>query len=227
MTDDRTLSQRIGAIRQLISAHASGPVTIVAASKTRSASDINDLFDFGVGDYGENRVQEWQEKREGIREGMRFHMIGQLQSNKAAAIAADVSLVHSLDRPSLAQALDRAGQRREKPIDALIEVSVAGEAQKGGVPPAELDECIRAWQRLPGIRLRGMMVIAPILGGNVAGSVFAQGHALWQPYAQRYEAFDILSMGMSGDLIEALKEGSNMIRVGSALFGQRGTEQKQ
>ena len=227
MTDEQTLSQRMDIIRKLVDTHACKPVTIVAASKTRSALEINRLFDLGICDYGENRVQEWQEKRDAIREDMRFHMIGQLQSNKVAAIAADVALVHSLDRPSLAQALDRAGQRRERPIDALIEVSVAGEAQKGGVPLAELDECIRAWQQLPGVRLRGMMIIAPMLGGDVARSVFAQGRALWQPYAQRYEAFDILSMGMSGDLIEALEEGTSMIRVGSALFGSRKTEHKQ
>jgi pyridoxal phosphate enzyme (YggS family) len=184
-------------------------VTLVAVSKRRPASEIEALIEAGQCDFGESRVQEAEDKWPALRAAyphVRLHMIGQLQSNKAAEAAALFDVVHSLDRHSLLDALAAAPHHRP----AYVQVNVGEEPQKGGVAPGELAAFLAAVRATP-IPLAGLMAIPPL--GLEPGPFFA----FLDELAHRHDVSG-LSMGMSGDYATAVTLGATAVRVGTALF---------
>ena len=182
-------------------------VTLVAVSKRRSADEIEALIAAGQRDFGESRVQEAQDKWPAIRArhpDVRLHMIGQLQSNKAVEAAALFDVIHSLDRPSLLDAL------AQTPKPAFVQVNLGAEAQKGGLAPADLPAFLTAVRASP-VPLAGLMAIPP--QGLEPGPFFA----LLSELARRHDVAG-LSMGMSNDYPTAVMLGATVVRVGTALF---------
>lgn len=189
-------------------------VTLVAVSKGQSVEAIRThVLAHGHRELGENRVQEFERKRRELDDGVRWHLIGHLQRNKASR-AVDAVLIHSLDSERLAQALETEGARREHRIAVLVQVNVSGEESKYGVAPAQAPELVRYASSLPHVVVRGLMTMAPYAPDPEASRpVFRAlrelGDRLGLPER---------SMGMSGDFEVAIEEGATLVRVGSALF---------
>ena len=216
----KRLSERVAAVRETLDRAAQGrPYTLLAASKTQSAETINLLPACGIYDYGENRVQEWVEKHEKISESLRFHHIGRLQSNKIKYIINHVVLIHSVDRLDLAREISRLAVKNGRCVDVLLQVNPAGEEQKGGVSPQELPQLYESCLDLAGIRVRGLMCMAPnTLEERIVHETFAAARKCFDALAAQDERISVLSMGMSQDYGLAARAGATMVRVGSALF---------
>ena len=186
-------------------------ITIVAASKTRPAQEINEALALGIPAYGESAGEAF--------------FIGQLQSNKVKYIIDKVSLIQSVDRLSLAQEINRQALKHELVMPVLIEINIGRELSKGGVPPEA--ESLKAFcdsiAGLKALRLSGLMTVAPIAAqSDERRASFAEMYKLYGTFCRYMGLKDaVLSMGMSEDYIEAILEGSNMIRPGRALFGER------
>jgi pyridoxal phosphate enzyme (YggS family) len=192
-------------------------VTLIAVSKTHSAETIQPLIDAGQRVFGENRVQEAQAKWPGLREAhpdIELHLIGQLQSNKAEEAIALFDVIHSLDRPSLLTALARAMDKAGRRVPCFVQVNIGDEPQKGGCPISELPAFLEA-VRGADVPLAGLMCIPP------ADTEAAPFFALLAKLAADHGLAG-LSMGMSGDYETAVMLGATHVRVGTALFGQRG-----
>ena len=219
----KRLSERVAAVRETLDRAAQGrPYTLLAASKTQSAETINLLPACGIYDYGENRVQEWVEKHEKISESLRFHHIGRLQSNKIKYIINHVVLIHSVDRLDLAREISRLAVKNGRCVDVLLQVNPAGEEQKGGVSLQELPQLYESCLDLAGIRVRGLMCMAPnTLEERIVHETFAAARKCFDALAAQDERISVLSMGMSQDAAIALQEGSTLVRLGTSLFGRR------
>lgn len=200
-------------------------VLLVAVTKTRTADEINAAIDAGITDIGENRVQEIIEKYENVRH-VRWHMIGHLQTNKVKYIIDKVSLIHSVDSFKLALEIDRRAARFGIIMDILIQVNVAKEESKFGITSEEADKLTKdILENCKNIRIRGFMCIVPYTDDPEDVKVYFR--EVKELYA-RYSATEhprlilkYLSMGMSHDYEEAIMEGSNLIRIGTAIFGER------
>jgi pyridoxal phosphate enzyme (YggS family) len=191
-------------------------VTLIAVTKTHGAEAIEPLLEAGHRDFGENRVQEAQAKWPTLRErysGIRLHLIGQLQSNKAADAVALFDVIHSVDRPSLVTALAKAAEAAGRRPQCFIQVNLAAEPQKGGCAVPDLPNLIAA-ARNAGLPLAGLMCIPP------ADKEPAPWFALLAELARR-RGLSGLSMGMSGDYQTAVTIGATHVRVGTALLGER------
>ena len=200
-----------------IARREAGEVTLVAVSKTQPAEAIEALIAQGQRVFGENRVQEAQAKWPALREAhpdLELHLVGRLQSNKAAEAVALFDCIHSLDRPSLAAALARAMDKAGLPVPCFVQVNVGEEPQKGGCAIAELPALL-AEARAGDIRLAGLMGIPP------EGVEPAPYFALLAKLARRHGLAG-LSMGMSSDFETAVMLGATHVRIGTALFGARG-----
>ena len=227
--DAELLRARVEAVRANLASASQGRYPapkMIAVTKTHPAEMILPLRDMGVEDIGENRVQEIEEKLPALKENFRIHLIGRLQSNKVKYIIEDVCLIQSLDRLSLAAEIDRQAQKHLCVMPVLVQVSPAGEMQKGGLPPEDVRAFLREVSRMPGLRVRGLMAVMPLSRDEAyLSGLFADMRALFDRL--REEAIDgvemeELSMGMSGDYMLAARHGATMVRVGSALFGPRG-----
>jgi pyridoxal phosphate enzyme (YggS family) len=188
-------------------------VTLVAVTKQRPVPDIEALIAAGATDFGENRVTEAKEKWPGLRgshPNLRLHMIGQLQSNKAADAVQLFDIIHSLDRPSLLEALVREGEKASRFPQVFVQVNVGAEEQKGGVAIDQLPQLLAAVRASP-LPLAGLMGMPPL--DRQPGPYFA----LLAELARRHDV-TALSMGMSGDYPAAVMLGATTVRVGSALF---------
>lgn len=217
---DSCLADRLASIRAGIAAAAGNrPVTLVAVSKTRSAAEVAALAALGVTAFGENYVQELLAKQAAVSPVPVWHLIGPLQSNKAAQIAPVINWMHTLDRPKLIPLLARA--RAGLPaLNVLIQVNVDAEASKSGIAPS-VDAVLPLADQIlaePALCWRGLMCI-PEPGAPAAS--FARMRALFERLQARHSGIDTLSMGMSEDYELAIREGSTMVRIGSALFGPR------
>ena len=229
MTDIDILAQRLDHIRASLEGASEGryPVPkLIAVTKTHTLDEILPLRGLGVTDVGENRVQEIMEKLPQLVQNFQVHQIGRLQSNKVKYIIEDVCLIHSLDRRSLAEEIDRQAQRVGRRMPVLVQVSPAGEEQKGGMAPEEVLPFLREVSRMDGIDVRGLMAIMPRTDDEAyLSGLFAGMRTLFERL--RDEAVDgvtmqELSMGMSGDYLLAARHGATMVRIGSALLGPRG-----
>jgi pyridoxal phosphate enzyme (YggS family) len=218
--------ERIGAAAQAAGRHPS-ELTLIAVTKTYPASDVALLAELGITDIGENRDQEAAAKHaETAGLGLRWHFIGQLQRRKCRSVASYADVVHSVDRPELAAALGAAAQARGRVLDALVQVSLDGpdSAGRGGVDPAGLVGLARLVADTPGLRLTGVMAVAPHGAGAHGADPDPAFRRLAELSAQVRAEFPdatVLSAGMSGDLEAAVRHGATHLRVGTALLGRR------
>lgn len=228
MEKESELAARLAVIRDNLTRASEGryPVPkLIAVTKTHPAEDILPLRELGVTDIGENRVQELEEKLPALERNFDIHLIGRLQSNKVKYIIEDVCLIHSLDRLSLAQEIDRQAQKAGRVMPVLVQVSPAGEEQKGGMPPEQVLPFLRKVREMPGLQVRGLMAVMPLTQDEAyLSGLFSGMRQLFERL--RDEAVDgvnmeELSMGMSGDYMLAARHGATMVRIGSALLGQR------
>ena len=221
------LPERLAQVRAAVARLAAHPVTIVAVTKGFGTDAIRAARDAGIADIGENRVQEalakQQELGAGSRElGIRWHLIGHLQRNKAKQVPGRFELIHSLDALELAQELDR---RSTAPQRVLLQVNVAGEEQKSGCTPAAAPALVRQIAALRQLRLEGLMTLAPFTDDEaVQRRTFRDLRVLRDRLKEEVGVWlQTLSMGMSGDYASAVAEGATVIRLGTALFGPRET----
>lgn len=197
-------------------------VLVIGASKTMPLERIlfvRDNTDVKI--FGENRVQELLEK---YTPDVRWHFIGQLQTNKVKYIVDKVELIHSVDRLSLLQEIDRQAKKHGKVQDILIEVNIGGEEKKGGVAPEEVIDFAKEVDKYPSVRLKGLMSVLPNVEKDVLNAFYLQLSKLYDTLKQtRLDNADIryLSAGMSNDYDVAVKYGANIVRLGRALFGER------
>ncbi len=227
MTISANLAHINGRIRAAAEAAGRDPssVRLVAVSKTRPAADIAAAFQAGQTIFGENYIQELVPKLAEVQEAVQWHVIGHLQSNKVKYIAGRVAMIHSVDRLSLAQEIDRQWGKLGKICDVLIQVNISGEATKSGTTEEGAIRLVRACALLPYIRVRGLMTMPPFFDDpDAARPCFAELRRLACTIdAQRIVGVDMaeLSMGMSGDFEAAVQEGATLVRVGTAIFGSR------
>ncbi|MGC4104453.1 YggS family pyridoxal phosphate-dependent enzyme [Ferruginibacter sp.] len=204
-----------------------GKATLVAVSKTKPAEDIQALYDLGQRDFGENYVQELAEKEAVLPKDIHWHFIGHLQSNKVKYIAPFVHLIHGVDSFNLLKEINKQALKNNRMIDCLLQVHIAKEETKFGLDEKELNELVQmlAKSELNNIRVTGLMGMASFSDDTeLVSNEFRQLKNIFEQHAQ-YSTFNFqlstLSMGMSGDYKIALEEGSNMVRIGSLLFGER------
>ncbi len=222
------LQQRYETVQAALAAASEGryaPPRIIAVTKTHPVEEILPLEGLGLREIGENRVQEIVEKWPDLQEKFRFHCIGRLQTNKVKYIMNKVCLIQSLDRMNLAMEIDRQAEKAGVVMPVLVQVSPAGEEQKGGMPPEMVRGFLQEIRQMPGLRVRGLMAVMPhtqdqqYLDGLFAGmrQLFEELRAEAIPGVEMQE----LSMGMSGDYLLAARHGATMVRLGSALLGPR------
>jgi pyridoxal phosphate enzyme (YggS family) len=203
-------------------------LTLVAVSKTKPISDIQALYEAGQRDFGENYVQELCDKHTQLPTDIRWHFIGHLQSNKVKYIAPFVHLIHGVDSESLLKEIDKQGRKNERVIDCLLQMHIAREETKFGLNVSELNELLGRLSNYPNVRVVGLMGMASFSDDKEL--VRSEFRSLSQTYqtcqqlenSQLVQPFQVLSMGMSGDYQLAIEEGSNLLRIGSLLFGKRG-----
>ncbi len=203
-----------------------GEVTLIAVSKTKPLSDIESLIKIDVNDFGENRPQELKEKFDLVSTPVRFHQIGHLQTNKVKYIINKAVLIHSVDSMKLAQMIEKEAAKKEIIVNVLVEVNYAGEDSKFGVKPEEAANLVKEIAAsFRHIKVKGLMTIAPFVSDPEENRpVFRGMHELLLDIkSQNIDNVDmsILSMGMSNDYLVAIEEGSTMVRVGTAIFGER------
>ena len=200
-------------------------VTLIAVSKTKPVSMLEEAYALGVRDFGENKVQELVDKAGQLPEDIRWHMIGHLQRNKVKYIIDKVYLIHSVDSLRLAEEISKEAVKHGVTANILIEVNVAGEESKFGVSPEDTPGLIEEISRLPAIQVRGLMTIAPFVEKAEDNRIIF--NALLKLYVDISRknidnvSMDILSMGMTGDYEVAVEEGATFVRVGTGIFGER------
>ena len=227
-----TISENVALVRKNIAAAAlragrdPGEIMLVAASKTNGAERVREAIAAGVDACGENRVQEMLEKAAlGAYEGAPVHFIGHLQRNKVKSVVGLVSLIHSVDSQELLRAIDRAAAAKGLVQDLLLEINIGAEASKSGFAPEELPAALAAAASLPHIRVRGLMAVPPICAsGEENRRYFERIKQLFVDNCEKkYDnvRMDFMSMGMSGDYETAVECGAHIVRVGTAIFGER------
>ncbi len=197
-------------------------VRLIAVTKTHGADAVDAAAACGISDVGENKVQEALDKMRATQAAVRWHLIGHLQRNKAKA-APHFAMVHSLDSPRLADALQQAASQADRVLDVLVQVNVAGEAQKSGIAPADVEALATHVAALPSLRVCGVMCLAPYTDDEVVMRAAFRGarEALAQVRTAGHAGAFELSMGMSNDYEVAVEEGATLVRLGTVLFGAR------
>lgn len=214
------ISKNLEEIRSTLKDH----VTLVAVSKTKSVEEIMEAYKEGIRDFGENKVQELEEKYELLPKDIRWHLIGGLQTNKVRKVVGKTYLIQSLDRASLALEINKRAENMGILVDTLIEVNIGEEPQKAGILTENLGNFITLLSELKHIRVKGLMAIIPQGSEEENRKYFRKMYDLFQKLREvKQERFsmEVLSMGMSMDYVTAMEEGSNMIRVGTGIFGAR------
>ena len=197
-------------------------VTLVAVSKLKPASDIEDLYKEGQRDFGENYVQELVDKQAVLPATINWHFIGHLQSNKVKYIAPFVHLIHGVDSLKLLQEINKQALKNNRVIDCLLQVHIAKEETKFGMDAHELSAALEAAKQLPNVNIRGLMGMASFSDNQeLVANEFKYLHELFTTHHFNLQPTAVLSMGMSADYALAIKSGSTMVRIGSLLFGAR------
>lgn len=220
----KRLSERIEAARQ--KAGRTDAVHFMGVTKTVAPELINHSVGCGIKLLGENRVQEFLDKRGSYDKSAEVHFIGGLQSNKVKYIIDKVSMIHSADSGKLIAEIDRRAKNAGIVMDILIEINIGGEESKSGIKPEELDELANEAAELGGVRVRGLMTIPPVDVNGSSERYFEQMQRLYSDLKGKTSGktgfmVDTLSMGMSGDFETAIMYGSNIVRIGSLLYGYR------
>ena len=220
------LADRVAEVRERIAAAVARgghgqQVTLVAVTKTYGADAVSSAWESGIRDVGENRVQEALSKMDAVDVPVRWHLIGHLQRNKAKAVDR-FDLVHSVDSSRLADAVARVGAERGRPVRGLMQVNVSGEEAKGGLSAAEAEAEAERWLALQGLRVEGVMTMAPLdADERTLRSTFSGARRVREMLANRGHPASELSMGMSNDYEIAVEEGATIVRLGTVLFGAR------
>ena len=197
-------------------------VTLVAAVKLQSPKDINAAIAAGITDIGDNHVQEFRDKFDEIRGEPKRHFIGRLQTNKVKYLVGKVDLYHSVDRLNLAQVLSEKSKKAEVISNVLLQVNIGNEESKGGFSLDETDAVYAIIRALPAIKVTGLMAMLPDTDDKkLLYSLAEKMRQKYDYFRERDENFTHLSMGMSGDYELCISAGSNMIRLGTAIFGNR------
>ena len=223
------LESRVERVRQELEEASAGRYPIpklIAVTKTHSAEEILPLAEMGITDIGENRVQELLTKLPELQDRFQIHLIGRLQRNKVKQIVGDVCMIQSVDSEPLAREIHNRALAAGRRMPVLVEISPAGEEQKGGVPFDETEAFLKQIAPLEGIEVRGLMAVMPLTEDqNYLDGLFARMRGLFDRIRDKNLsgiAMEELSMGMSGDYRLAAAHGATMVRVGSAIFGPRG-----
>lgn len=207
---------------KLRSPHPEASVTLVAVTKTRMPEEIAEVLNAGQTILGENRVQELKDKYPFVSDQAQWHLIGHLQHNKVKYIVDKVTLIHSLESDKLAEEIDRRAQMEHKIMEVLVQVNIANEESKYGLAKAEVVPFLQRVAQLPGLRVKGLMNIAPHYEDvEQVRPIFKQMYQLFNEIRKMELPnidMEILSMGMSGDFVIAVEEGANMVRIGSRIF---------
>lgn len=223
------IQENLRVIRENIAEACSGcgrdpdSVEIMAVTKTVPPEIVNAAIKMGIGLMGENRVQEFLSKQEDYAEKasdgkpVRIHFIGQLQTNKVKYIIDPMCMIQSVDSIRLAKEISRLALAKSKVMDILCEVNIGGEKSKGGIAPDGLAELLEQVAELNGVRLRGIMTIPPPSESDI---YLGRMGELYDRFSEKY-GMDVLSMGMTGDYVRAVKYGSTIVRIGTGLFGTR------
>ena len=200
-------------------------VTLIAVSKTKPVSLLQEVYEAGIREFGENKVQEMCEKYECMEKDIHWHMIGHLQTNKVKYLIGKTKLIHSVDSYKLACEIEKQAAKHNCDVDILIEVNAANEETKFGLALEEVTNLVREVAKLPHVHIQGLMTVAPYVVDS------EENRALFRNIKQLSVDIDnqnidnvnmeILSMGMSGDYMVAIEEGATMVRVGTSIFGER------
>ncbi len=203
-------------------------ISVVAVSKTFDADRVREAAEAGIRDFGENYVQELQRKRTDLPDDLRWHFVGHLQTNKVRQIADYVHLIHSVDNLRLAKELQKRAEKAGRTIDVLVEVHTTDEATKYGVAPEETAELVGQIAELDRVQVRGLMTMGPFSDDpNDSRPSFRQVVELKKSIEDRgwkRVSMDELSMGMTHDFEAAIEEGATILRIGTAIFGERKTQ---
>jgi pyridoxal phosphate enzyme (YggS family) len=220
------LADRLAEVRERIAAAVARgghgqEVTLIAVTKTYGPDAVASAWESGIRDVGENKVQEALSKMGGVTVPVRWHLIGHLQRNKAKAVDR-FEIVHSVDSGRLADAVARVGEERGNPVRGLMQVNVSGEESKGGLSAAEVEVEGERWLGLRGLRVEGVMTMAPLDGDeHTLRATFGGARRLRERLVALGHPATELSMGMSNDYEIAVEEGATMVRLGTVLFGAR------
>lgn len=200
-------------------------VTLIAVSKTKPVEMLSTIYNQGIRDFGENKVQEMCDKMEQLPSDIRWHMIGHLQTNKVKYIVGHTTLIHSVDSLHLAKEIEKQAEKKDVTVDILVEVNIAEEESKFGIHKEETYELVRQIAALPHVHIRGLMTIAPYVENPEDNRMYFRGiRQLSVDIAEKNidnVDMDVLSMGMTGDYMVAIEEGATMVRVGTGIFGER------
>jgi len=197
-------------------------VELVAVSKTKSNEEILEAYNAGQRKFGENKIQDMTRKYEILPKDIQWHMIGHVQSNKVKYMAPYVSLIHGVDSLKLLKEINKQAQKNNRIIDCLLQIHIAKEESKFGLSVRESQQAIKIAKELPHLRIKGLMGMATFTDDQKQiEREFAGLKSLYDQFIEQKIPLEVLSMGMSGDFLIAIEQGSNMIRVGSKIFGPR------
>lgn len=200
-------------------------VTLIAVSKTKPVDMLRTVYDQGIREFGENKVQEMCDKIDVLPQDIRWHMIGHLQTNKVKYIVGKTALIHSVDSLRLAQEIEKQAAKKNVKVSVLIEVNIAEEDSKFGIHKEEAIALVRQIAQLEHLQIEGLMTIAPFVENAEDNRLFFREiHQLSVDIKEQNidnVHMDILSMGMTGDYMVAIEEGATMVRVGTGIFGER------
>lgn len=200
-------------------------VTLIAVSKTKPVEMLSTIYNQGIRDFGENKVQEMCDKIEQLPSDIRWHMIGHLQTNKVKYIVGHTTLIHSVDSLHLAKEIEKQAEKKDVTVDILVEVNIAEEESKFGIHKEETYELVRQIAALPHVHICGLMTIAPYVENPEDNRMYFRGiRQLSVDIAEQNidnVDMDVLSMGMTGDYMVAIEEGATIVRVGTGIFGER------
>ena len=200
-------------------------VTLIAVSKTKPYTAIEEALPTGVKDYGENKVQELCDKYEILPKDIKWHMIGHLQRNKVKYLVGKASLIHSVDSIRLAEQIEKEYAKADEIANILIEVNMAQEESKFGITSEETEQLVREIAKFPHIRIKGLMTIAPYTDNPESNRVYFRNMKKLSVDIENKNidnvSMSVLSMGMTGDYQVAVEEGATLVRVGTGIFGAR------
>ena len=205
-------------------------ITLIAVSKTKPIPLLEEAYHAGIRDFGENKVQELCEKYEAMEKDIKWHMIGHLQTNKVKYLIGKTTLIHSVDSYKLACEIEKQAAKQDCIMDILIEVNIAEEETKFGLSEEDVIELVRNVAKLPHVRIKGLMTVAPYVVDSEENRQFFRKIKQLSVDIDNQNidnvSMNILSMGMTGDYMVAIEEGATMVRVGTGIFGERNYKQK-
>lgn len=203
----------------------SNEITLIAVSKTKTIEMIKEVYNLGVRNFGENKVQELKEKYNLLPKDIKWHMIGHLQTNKVKDIIDKVHLIHSVDSIHLAEVIEKEAAKKDIIVNILLEVNASGEESKYGIKTEELKKVIEEISKFSHIKIKGLMTVAPYtINPEENREFFSKLRELSIEIKEKniYNVdMEILSMGMTNDYIVAIEEGATMVRIGTGIFGER------